>query len=57
MENKWIVVSINRVVPQDDIFSTTYFTARNEMSGLEKEFFSVMGDYEVGDAFYPTNEE
>jgi hypothetical protein len=57
MENKWIVISINRVVLQDEYVSITYFTGRNETSGQEKDFYSLMGDYQVGDTFYPTNEE
>jgi hypothetical protein len=55
MENKWIVTSIIAVVPQDEYVSVTYFTGRNETSGQEKDFYSLMGDYQVGDIFYPTN--
>jgi hypothetical protein len=54
--DKWIVISINRVVPQDEYFSITYFTARNEVTSEEKEFESVYPP-EIGDAFYPTNED
>ena len=56
MENKWIVISINRVEQIDEYISRTYFTARNEMSGQEKEFFSVVGP-QVSEIIYPTNEE
>jgi hypothetical protein len=53
--DKWIITSIVSIVPQDEYLSKTTFIARNEISGLEKEFYTVMGTYEVGDAFYPTN--
>jgi hypothetical protein len=54
MENNWIVISINNVVSRDNTFDLTYFTARKESTGDEKEFYSVYPP-EVGDTFYPTN--
>jgi len=52
---KWIITSVVSVIPWQEYFSKTTFIARNEISGQEKEFYTVMGTYEVGDAFYPSN--
>jgi len=56
MENKWTIISINNVVSRDGTLDLTYFTARKESTGEEKEFYSVYPP-QVGDTFYPTNEE
>ena len=57
MENKWIITSVNEIVPREDGMNVIHFTAQNETTLEEKDFYSSMGTYEIGDIFYPSNEE
>jgi hypothetical protein len=55
---KWIVKSVNNLEPHGDGFRNIYyFTAERESTGELKDFFTAIGTVEVGDAFYPSNEE